>query len=296
MQPASRKPSTKLATLERGMHILRAFQTNDDGLSNAELSARTGIPKSAVSRLTQTLLELGFLTHAGRKSKFRPGPGLLALGRVANDTLPFVRNSRMTHQRMADETNVQVIMTVREGAYLMLVSARLPQNGSSPFYDVGHRIPIFGSGAGLCYLAALSPSRLSAFIPTLSETYGLSEIEIYKRANDARSALIEDGFYQPPVETYFNSSMRAVALPMRSENLGEPVILSAVVGRQAKTEVELREYIGPKLKQLAKTSDPDLSLVPADELSSGLGTTDAENIARVDFAKQHASNDLGGTE
>ena len=39
-------------TLARGLSVLRAFRTSDDGLSNAEIAQRTGLPKSTVSRLT----------------------------------------------------------------------------------------------------------------------------------------------------------------------------------------------------------------------------------------------------
>ncbi len=33
-------------TLARGLSVLRAFRPSDDGLDNAEISDRTGLPKS----------------------------------------------------------------------------------------------------------------------------------------------------------------------------------------------------------------------------------------------------------
>ena len=48
-------------TLSRGLSVLRAFRPSDDGLGNAEIAARTGLPKSTVSRLTYTLQALGYL-------------------------------------------------------------------------------------------------------------------------------------------------------------------------------------------------------------------------------------------
>ena len=68
-------------TLARGLSVLRAFRPSDDGLGNAEISERTGLPKSTVSRLTFTLQSLGYLTHAGRHDLYRPGPALLEFHR-----------------------------------------------------------------------------------------------------------------------------------------------------------------------------------------------------------------------
>ncbi|MBM3603791.1 MAG: helix-turn-helix domain-containing protein, partial [Alphaproteobacteria bacterium] len=61
-------------TLARGLSVLRAFRVGDDGLSNAEIAQRTGLPKSTVSRLTFTLGHLGYLVQSPRDDRFRPGP------------------------------------------------------------------------------------------------------------------------------------------------------------------------------------------------------------------------------
>ena len=77
-------------TLARGLSVLRAFRVTDDGLSNAEIAQRTGLPKSTVSRLTFTLLELGYLVQSPRDDRFRPGPTLVAVGHVAAASLSFL--------------------------------------------------------------------------------------------------------------------------------------------------------------------------------------------------------------
>jgi DNA-binding IclR family transcriptional regulator len=45
----------------RGAEILRAFKPGSDLLGNGELSERTGLSPSTVSRLTQTLVVAGLL-------------------------------------------------------------------------------------------------------------------------------------------------------------------------------------------------------------------------------------------
>lgn len=55
--------SNPAASLTRGLDILRAFAANDATLGNQQLIERTGLPKATVSRLTATLVSLGYLHH-----------------------------------------------------------------------------------------------------------------------------------------------------------------------------------------------------------------------------------------
>src|SRR5450755_1820693 len=65
-------------TLARGLSLVEAFGPDDSWLGNAELARRTGLSKPTVSRLSATLIELGYLTR-NSEGKFRPGVRLLAL-------------------------------------------------------------------------------------------------------------------------------------------------------------------------------------------------------------------------
>src|SRR5690606_22704261 len=51
------------ASLTRGLEILRAFTADDATLGNQDLIERTGLPKATVSRLTYTLVGLGYLHY-----------------------------------------------------------------------------------------------------------------------------------------------------------------------------------------------------------------------------------------
>ena len=52
-----------------GLRPLRAFRCDRASLGNAELVRRTGLPKATVSRLTTTLLQVGFLRHVAGGSE-----------------------------------------------------------------------------------------------------------------------------------------------------------------------------------------------------------------------------------
>jgi hypothetical protein len=54
-------PNEITMTLDRGLQVLRAFHAERQPLTNGELVARTGLSRSVVSRLTSTLIQLGFI-------------------------------------------------------------------------------------------------------------------------------------------------------------------------------------------------------------------------------------------
>ncbi|CAD0187207.1 hypothetical protein RUESEDTHA_04119 [Ruegeria sp. THAF57] len=229
------------------MRVLRAFQFGDHGLSNQELSERTGIPKSTISRLTFTLLELGFLAHASRNDKFRPGPGLLALGQVANDAMPFVQQNRECFQKIADDTNSLVLMLAREDNALMIISAVRPTGRVGRTFDVGHRLPLVGSSSGHAFMATMEDAEFETLLPDLVEEYKTPEDQIRSLRAKAAEDIFNHGFHFAPTEGYFNTIIKAVATTLYSRDLAQQVAISCVVGRNARSDAELSEFVGPKM-------------------------------------------------
>src|SRR5204863_7799793 len=65
-----RQPLHEESALGRGLMILRAFDIGEPYLGNAAIAERTGLAKATVSRLTQTLLELGYLLYRADLGKY----------------------------------------------------------------------------------------------------------------------------------------------------------------------------------------------------------------------------------
>ncbi|MEE3101429.1 MAG: helix-turn-helix domain-containing protein, partial [Pseudomonadota bacterium] len=66
-------------SLARAFELLHAFRPGQGPLGNAELSARTGLPKATVTRLTYTLTQLGYLRQSEIDGRYQPSPALLAI-------------------------------------------------------------------------------------------------------------------------------------------------------------------------------------------------------------------------
>jgi len=103
-----------VAAVDRALAILAAFHADHPTLALAELAARTGIYKSTILRLTQSLIHARLILRL-EDGRFRLGPEALRLGGlyqqaydVSDVIVPIMRE-------LAQQTGESVIFHVREG-------------------------------------------------------------------------------------------------------------------------------------------------------------------------------------
>ena len=91
-------------TLARGLELLRCFTPEKSVLGNGELCAASGLPAATVSRLTYTLMSMGYLSQEEGQNKYRLGAAVLSLGHPLMESLPFRRRARDVMMELARET------------------------------------------------------------------------------------------------------------------------------------------------------------------------------------------------
>lgn len=147
---AGRDGKGGVAAVERALSILQAFDETVETLSLAELSARTGLYKSTILRLAESLAQFGFLERTP-DARFRIGPGAWRVGSQ------FVRAMRLEErlQPLLDELSARTeesvsfyvpVMTPPPPVRVCVLRADSPH----PVRDhvrVGDRLP-FDAGAG----------------------------------------------------------------------------------------------------------------------------------------------------
>ncbi|MFC6674176.1 helix-turn-helix domain-containing protein [Marinobacterium aestuariivivens] len=75
-----KKDRAFIASLARGFAVLTAFSPERATLSAGDLSRKTGLPKSTITRLTYTLIKLGYLTFREDIGHYQLHPRILTLG------------------------------------------------------------------------------------------------------------------------------------------------------------------------------------------------------------------------
>lgn len=235
-------------TLARGLSVLRSFRVSDDGLGNAEIAERTGLPKSTVSRLTFTLQSLGYLTHAGKGDRYRPGPALLALGNMANSAISFVDLSAPLMQRLADQTRTMSVLAVRDEHKMQLVKTWRPAGVPSLWLEVGHRMPLTGSSSGYALLGALSDERFLPLLEQSRDDQNQYAEQLEQVRQHAREQLARQGFVIAGPDGYFTPNINAVSVPFHSRELSEPVVFTCGAVPEQLTREQLLAETGPALR------------------------------------------------
>ncbi|SOY72776.1 Transcriptional regulator IclR family [Cupriavidus taiwanensis] len=144
-------------SLERGLVLLRAFRVGTTSLTNAELAARTGLPRPTVSRLTRSLVDAGFLRYDVNERAYRLAPVVLSLAdafhqssRAPEIALPLMR-------KVAEAGKVNVGLAVGDQLEMVyLASIRHSRDSVSRTRRVvpGSRVPMELTAIGLSWLAA----------------------------------------------------------------------------------------------------------------------------------------------
>ncbi len=69
-----------IQVVSRSFDILRCFESRSMRLGNREIADRCGLPRSTVSRLTDTLTRIGQLMYLPQEQKYALGPHAISLG------------------------------------------------------------------------------------------------------------------------------------------------------------------------------------------------------------------------
>lgn len=151
-----------IGSLARGLDILRAFEESRGPLSNQDLVACTGLPKSTVSRIARTLTIEGFLTYLPTEGAYRLSPAVLGLARAFQDSTGIADIARSHMQELADAIRGTVALAGRDRLDMVYISLCRGIHKIRVHQATGSRIPISASAIGNAYYHAVAPAERAA--------------------------------------------------------------------------------------------------------------------------------------
>jgi DNA-binding IclR family transcriptional regulator len=170
------RPSTAevagIAAVDRALRVLQAFGEGDRGLTLGELSRRTGLYKSALSRIMATLIQHRFaLRH--EDGRYGLGPALHRLGGLYERSVDLNGALSPALQALAQETGESASFYIRQGdrrLCLMRVDGRRQVRDHIP---IGSLLPLDRGAAGRVLTAFATdgdhPPRPAAVATTIGE-------------------------------------------------------------------------------------------------------------------------------
>ena len=150
-------------TLAKGLVVLEAFDADAPMLGNMEISARTGIPRPTVARLTHTLAELGYLRYDQDLAKYRLGARALRMVRPLLASMKFRQVARPLMQELAQSVRGTVSIGLLDGTAMIYVESARSGDVGPHTPDIGLPIPVILTAMGRA-AAAILPATESALL------------------------------------------------------------------------------------------------------------------------------------
>ncbi|RXN83889.1 IclR family transcriptional regulator [Achromobacter aloeverae] len=234
-----------ITALARGLQVLRCFQSGSGALGNLELARLTGLPKATLSRITYTLMELGYLRYDRDSGRYAPGHGVLALGLGLLSGLEVRQLAKPAMQSLAQQTGAALALGTCDGDAMAYVEAI---HGSSALYlrlPVGCRVSM-DSAMGRAYLALLAPAARRDLLLRLGPLAPLPDV-VDRCVADlaATGCCFAIGEWQ--------SGINAAAAPFESAT-GEGIFVISCGGPATLLpESVLRDEVAPILRRTAQS-------------------------------------------
>lgn len=234
----------------RALEILTAFDARGRYLGNLEIAQRTGIPRPTVSRITATLVELGYLIHDPQIGKYEIGPRVLALSYSLMARLPIHARARPLMEELAQESKTIVGLGILDGLNVVFIDTAMGAEHFSHRASMGFRVPVAFTAMGWSCLSAMNPSERAEALRKIKAEHPAKASEItaqVKRAIAdiwARGFCISEGALEP--------GANAVSVPFVDSDGRQILAFNMTASDNILTRKAMETQWGPRLVKLAQ--------------------------------------------
>lgn len=155
-----------VGALAKGLRVLRAFDETHSELSLTDLVTRTGLDKSAVQRLANTLHLEGLLLKDSQTRRFRPSHAWLEMAYAYYWSNPLISLAMPKLIELSQQIGETVNLAELSGDHIVYVS-RLPCKRTAFAATIaGRRLPALSTAVGRAILSTFSPEERQNAIET----------------------------------------------------------------------------------------------------------------------------------
>ena len=233
--------------LARGLEVLSCFNPSDRYLGNQEISKRTSLPKSTVTRLTYTLSELGYLNYSKEHNKYCLGNAVIGLGYAKLAQMDIRRISRPLMQALAEHTQASVNLGIPDHLKMIYVDTYRNTSTFTVQLDVGSQIPIATTSMGRAYLSALPEEERAALLDQIRASDEQNWPAVKEGIEKAMAEYQEFGYCTSLGN--WRTEVHAVAVPLVQDN-GTIMVFSCSGASFQISKQLIENEIGPRLINL----------------------------------------------
>lgn len=161
-----------VTALARGLELLRCFSPKENLLGNQELAKKTGLPKPTVTRLTNTLMRLGYLKRETHSGKYQLDVGVLGFGYAMLSNLSIRAVAQPLMEELATYAKAAVAMAARDRLQMVYLDVVQGQGNMTMRRQIGSYLPLAQSSVGRACLAAMPERERDFLLEHLREREG----------------------------------------------------------------------------------------------------------------------------
>jgi len=234
-----------IRAIGRGLDVLRCFHPGETALGNLEIARRVGLTKSTVSRITYTLMKLGYLTSLPDIDKYQLAAPVLSLGYATLAGLAIVEKSVPIMSELANYASGAVALGSRDRLSIIYVQHAHAPSTITLRLSVGSRVPLATTAIGRAFLLALPEQERAFLVGRIKASRPTLWPSIEKGLKVADEEYREHGFC-----TSFGDWQRdvwGIAAPVISLDGTKLLSLNGAVPAYACDKEHLLKGIGPRL-------------------------------------------------
>jgi DNA-binding IclR family transcriptional regulator len=235
-----------VGALGRGLDVLRCFAPRDRWLANQEISARTGLARPTVSRLTYTLTQLGFLRYSDSLRRYALGSASVSLGYSALSQIDIRRAARPLLHALSQQTNASVHLAINDGLHMQVIDTYW--HSAVFVVDIGSRVPVVTTSLGRAYVCALPEDERRDILQRIRTKRPADWPLGRKRFDEAFRDYAQYGFCLGLGD--WRREVNAVATPFDPGDGTKPVVIGCSGAAFQLAPELLRRDIGPRLLAL----------------------------------------------
>lgn len=255
-----REPGVAVVTpVVRALLIISAFSPQERWLGNSQLSQRTGLPLSTVSRMAQSLAQLGYLLHDADERKYRLSPKVLGLGyaAMAHSAIQGLAGERMA--AFARQHKVHVCLALRDRLDLVVLECRRsPESPVALPLHVGIRVGIAQSPMGWALLAGLPELERNYLLENVQRRMPRDWSRLRRRVWEGMAQVAETGYCVSIGE--WEPELGALATPVLLEG-NSPFVLACVGASRAMTRARVTRELGPRLLAMGEALQREFNAI-----------------------------------
>lgn len=247
------------STLATGLAVLGCFGSGALTLGNKDIAERLTLSRPTVSRLTFTLVGLGYLRKDRQTGKYSLGPAVLSLGYPLLSQLLIRRVAAPEMLELARYARGPVSVGTRDRLQVVYVETVQGHDTNATKPDIGSTRPFLRTAIGRALLSALETKERALVLTRLQQTFP-EDWQAFGAATTQAQADIKtrdfcvvSGDWQP--------TLSAVAVPMKAPVNGMALAFNLTVPSYATDQNQLEKSLGPRLVGLVRSIEYKLGLL-----------------------------------